>query len=276
MISSARLRRWLLLALLWGVALLFLVPLLWMLSSSLKPTWQIFETPPRWLPDPPRWENYSEALTTLPFGRYLRNTTVITLLTIVGHLLSCTLVAYAFARLRAPGRDTLFVVMLATLMLPYPVTMTPLYVIFHRLGWINTFLPLIVPAFLGSPFYIFLLRQFFLTIPRDFEDAARIDGANTVQILAWVLVPMVAPALATVTLFTFQASWNDFLAPLIYLQRPDLYTVTLGLQFFRSTYTTNWAYLMAASLTTMLPVIAVFFAAQRYFLAGISLAGIKG
>lgn len=169
MISSARLRRWLLLALLWGVALLFLVPLLWMLSSSLKPTWQIFETPPRWLPDPPRWENYSEALTTLPFGRYLRNTTVITLLTIVGHLLSCTLVAYAFARLRAPGRDTLFVVMLATLMLPYPVTMTPLYVIFHRLGWINTFLPLTVPAFLGSPFYIFLLRQFFLTIPRDLK-----------------------------------------------------------------------------------------------------------
>ena len=274
--SSARLRRWLLLALLWGVALLFLIPLLWMLSSSLKPTWQIFETPPRWLPDPPRWENYLEALTTLPFGLYLRNTTVITLLTIVGHLLSCTLVAYAFARLRAPGRDTLFVVMLATLMLPYPVTMTPLYVIFHRLGWINTFLPLTVPAFLGSPFYIFLLRQFFLTIPRDFEDAARIDGANIVQILAWVIVPMVAPALATVTLFTFQASWNDFLAPLIYLQRPDLYTVTLGLQFFRSTYTTNWAYLMAASLATMLPVIAVFFAAQRYFLAGISLAGIKG
>jgi multiple sugar transport system permease protein len=274
--SSARLRRWLLLALLWGVALLFLIPLLWMLSSSLKPTWQIFETPPRWLPDPPRWENYREALTTLPFGLYLRNTTVITLLTIVGHLLSCTLVAYAFARLRAPGRDTLFVVMLATLMLPYPVTMTPLYVIFHRLGWINTFLPLTVPAFLGSPFYIFLLRQFFLTIPRDFEDAARIDGANIVQILAWVIVPMVAPALATVTLFTFQASWNDFLAPLIYLQRPDLYTVTLGLQFFRSTYTTNWAYLMAASLATMLPVIAVFFAAQRYFLAGISLAGIKG
>ena len=274
--SSARLRRWLLLALLWGVALLFLIPLLWMLSSSLKPTWQIFETPPRWLPDPPRWENYREALTTLPFGLYLRNTTVITLLTIVGHLLSCTLVAYAFARLRAPGRDTLFVVMLATLMLPYPVTMTPLYGIFHRLGWINTFLPLTVPAFLGSPFYIFLLRQFFLTIPRDFEDAARIDGANIVQILAWVIVPMVAPALATVTLFTFQASWNDFLAPLIYLQRPDLYTVTLGLQFFRSTYTTNWAYLMAASLATMLPVIAVFFAAQRYFLAGISLAGIKG
>ncbi len=271
-----RWRRWLVLALLWGVAILFLIPLLWMLSSSLKPTYQIFETPPRWIPNPPRWENYSEALTTLPFALYLRNTAVITLLTIVGHLLSCTLIAYAFARLRAPGRDALFVVMLATMMLPYPVTMTPLYVIFNRLGWINTILPLTVPAFFGSAFYIFLMRQFFMTIPRDFEDAARIDGANTLQIIGRIMAPMAMPALATVALFTFQATWNDFLAPLIYLQRPELYTVTLGLQFFRSTYTTNWAYLMAASLVTTLPVIVVFFAAQRYFIEGITLTGVKG
>ena len=264
------------LALLWGVALLFLIPLLWMLSSSLKPNYQIFEVPPRWIPNPPRWENYGEALTILPFPLYLRNTAVITLLTIVGHLLSCTVIAYAFARLRAPGRDFLFVVMLATMMLPYPVTMVPLYVLFNRLGWINTFLPLVVPAYLGIPFYIFLMRQFFLTIPRDFEDAARIDGANTLQIIARIMLPMALPALATVTIFTFQATWNDFLAPLIYLQRPELYTVTLGLQFFRSTYTTNWAYLMAASLVTTLPVIVVFFAAQRYFIEGITLTGVKG
>lgn len=276
MSGQDRWRRWLILALLWGVALLFLIPLLWMLSSSLKPTYQIFETPPRWIPNPPRWENYSEALTTLPFALYLRNTAVITLLTIVGHLLSCTLIAYAFARLRAPGRDALFVVMLATMMLPYPVTMTPLYVIFNRLGWINTILPLTVPAFFGSAFYIFLMRQFFMTIPRDFEDAARIDGANTLQIIGRIMAPMAMPALATVALFTFQATWNDFLAPLIYLQRPELYTVTLGLQFFRSTYTTNWAYLMAASLVTTLPVIVVFFAAQRYFIEGITLTGVKG
>ncbi|MFN3979990.1 MAG: carbohydrate ABC transporter permease [Caldilinea sp.] len=276
MSGQDRWRRWLILALLWGVAILFLIPLLWMLSSSLKPTYQIFETPPRWIPNPPRWENYSEALTTLPFALYLRNTAVITLLTIVGHLLSCTLIAYAFARLRAPGRDALFVVMLATMMLPYPVTMTPLYVIFNRLGWINTILPLTVPAFFGSAFYIFLMRQFFMTIPRDFEDAARIDGANTLQIIGRIMAPMAMPALATVALFTFQATWNDFLAPLIYLQRPELYTVTLGLQFFRSTYTTNWAYLMAASLVTTLPVIVVFFAAQRYFIEGITLTGVKG
>ena len=276
MSGQDRWRRWLVLALLWGVAILFLIPLLWMLSSSLKPTYQIFETPPRWIPNPPRWENYSEALTTLPFALYIRNTAVITVLTIIGHLLSCTLIAYAFARLRAPGRDALFVVMLATMMLPYPVTMTPLYVIFNRLGWINTILPLTAPAFFGSAFYIFLMRQFFMTIPRDFEDAARIDGANTLQIIGRIMAPMAMPALATVTIFTFQATWNDFLAPLIYLQRPELYTVTLGLQFFRSTYTTNWAYLMAASLVTTLPVIVVFFAAQRYFIEGITLTGVKG
>lgn len=269
-------RRWLVLAVLWGVAILFLIPFLWMLSSSLKPNYQMFETPPRWIPNPPRWENYSEALTILPFDLYVRNTALITLLTIIGHLTSCTLIAYAFARLRAPGRDLLFVVMLATMMLPYPVTMTPLYVLFNRLGWINTILPLTAPAFLGSPFYIFLMRQFFLTIPRDFEDAARIDGANTLQIIARIMAPMALPALATVTIFTFQATWNDFLAPLIYLQKPELYTVTLGLQFFRSTYTTNWAYLMAASLVTTLPVIIVFFAAQRYFIEGITLTGVKG
>jgi len=273
---GSRWRRWLILALLWGVALLFLIPFLWMLSSSLKPNYQIFEVPPRWIPNPPRWENFVEALTILPFPLYIRNTAVITLLTIAGHLLSCTVIAYAFARLRAPGRDFLFVIMLATMMLPYPVTMVPLYVLFNRLGWINTFLPLVVPAYLGIPFYIFLMRQFFLTIPRDFEDAARIDGANTLQIIARIMLPMAMPALATVTIFTFQATWNDFLAPLIYLQRPELYTVTLGLQFFRSTYTTNWAYLMAASLVTTLPVIVVFFAAQRYFIEGITLTGVKG
>lgn len=270
------LRGLLLTLLVWGVALLFLIPFLWMISSSLKPNYQIFEVPPRWIPNPPRWENYTEALTILPFGRYVFNTAVIAILTIVGHLLSCTIIAYGFARLRAPGRDTLFVIMLATMMLPYPVTMVPLYVLFQRLGWINTILPLVAPAFLGSPFYIFLMRQFFLTIPRDYEDAAVIDGANLLQILFRIMLPLSAPALATVAIFSFQAAWNDFLAPLIYLQRPELYTVTLGLQFFRSTYTTNWAYLMAASLVTTLPIIVVFFLAQRYFVEGIAVGGVKG
>ena len=274
--NAPRWRTFLATALVWGVAILFLVPFLWMISSSLKPNYQIFEVPPRWIPNPPQWENYREALTTLPFDRYMVNTAIITALTIVGHVVSCTLIAYAFARLRAPGRDVLFLVVLATMMLPYPVTMVPLYVLFKQLGWINTFLPLTVPAFFGSAFYIFLLRQFFLTIPPDFEDAAIIDGANTLQILWRVILPLSMPAVATVAIFTFQAAWNDFLAPLIYLQKPELYTVTLGLQFFRSTYTTNWAYLMAASLVTSLPVIVVFFLAQRYFIEGITLSGVKG
>ena len=274
--ATNRWQRRLVAAVVWGVALLFLIPFVWMISSSLKSNYQIFEVPPRLIPNPPQWDNYRNALTTLPFGRYMVNTAIISAVTIVGHLLSCTLIAYAFARLRAPGKDALFVVMLATMMLPYPVTMVPLYVLFQQLGWINTFLPLTAPAFLGSPFYIFLLRQFFMTIPPDFEDAAVIDGANTLQILWQVILPLSLPALATVAIFTFQASWNDFLSPLIYLQKPDLYTVTLGLQFFRSTYTTNWAYLMAASMVTTAPVIVVFFVAQRYFIEGITLTGVKG
>jgi ABC-type glycerol-3-phosphate transport system permease component len=273
--SRSGVRRIVLTLLLWAVALLFLIPLLWMISSSLKPNYQIFEVPPRWIPRPPRWQNYVEALTVLPFSTYILNTALISAITIIGHLLSCTLIAYAFARLRARGRELIFIVMLATMMLPYPVTMVPLYVLFQRLGWINTILPLTVPAFLGSAFYIFLLRQFFLGIPRDFEDAARMDGANLLQILWRIMLPLALPAMATVAIFTFQASWNDFLAPLIYLQKPELYTVTLGLQFFRSTYTTNWAYLMAASLVTVLPVVLVFFVAQRYFIEGITLSGIK-
>jgi ABC-type glycerol-3-phosphate transport system permease component len=259
-----------------GAAGLFLIPLLWMISSSLKPDYAIFAVPPQLIPNPPRWANYPEALTFVPFGRYTINTLVISGVTIVGHLLSCTVIAYAFARLHAPGRDALFLVLLATMMLPYPVTMVPLYVLFQGLGWINTILPLTVPAFFGSPLYIFLLRQFFLTLPIDLEDAARIDGAGTIQIIWHVILPLSRPALATVAIFTFQATWNDFLAPLIYLQNPQSYTVTLGLQFFRTSYTTSWSYLMAASLVTMLPMVIVFLFAQRLFIDGIALTGMKG
>lgn len=262
--------------LLWLVALVFITPLVWMLSSSLKPDYQIFAVPPELIPNPPRWENYREALTYVPFGRYAINTAIISTLTIVGHLLSCTIVAYGFARLRAPGRNTLFILVLATMMLPYPVTMVPLYIIFSRLDWVNTFLPLVVPAFFGSPFYIFLLRQFFLGLPRYLEDAARMDGANILQTLWHVILPLSLPAIATVAIFTFQFTWNDFLAPLIYLHDQSHYTVALGLNFFRSSYQVQWALLMAASLVTMLPVIIVFFLAQRLFIEGISLTGVKG
>ena len=257
-------------------AAIFLLPLFWMISSSLKPEWQVLANPPVWLPNPPRWENYREALTYLPFGRYAINTLIISLGAIIGHVLSCTLVAYAFARLRAPGKGLLFLLVLSTLMLPYPVTMVPLFAIFNQLGWIDTFLPLIVPAFFGNAFYIFLLRQYFLTLPPELEDAARIDGANTLQILWRVILPISTPALATVVIFTFQATWNDFLQPLIYLQDQSHYTLTLGLNFFRGSFQVNWAYLMAASLVVVLPVVLVFFLAQRLFIQGIAMTGMKG
>jgi ABC-type glycerol-3-phosphate transport system permease component len=257
-------------------AAVFLLPLFWMISSSLKPEWQVLANPPVWLPNPPRWENYREALTYLPFGRYALNTLFITFWAIVGHVLSCTLVAYAFARLRAPGKGFMFLLVLSTLMLPYPVTMVPLFALFNRLGWINTFLPLIVPAFFGNAFYIFLLRQYFLTLPPELEDAARIDGANFLQILWRVILPISMPALATVVIFTFQATWNDFLQPLIYLQDQSHYTLTLGLNFFRGSFQVNWAYLMAASLAVVLPVVLVFFLAQRLFIQGIAMTGMKG
>jgi ABC-type glycerol-3-phosphate transport system permease component len=274
-LAVRRLRSALAYALAVGGAMLFLLPLFWMISSSLKPDYQVLQYPPRWLPDPPRWANYAEALTYVPFGRYTLNTLLIASMTIFGHLLSCTLVAYAFARLRAPGKDTLFLILLATMMLPYPVTMIPIYIGFEAVGWVNSFLPLIVPAFFGSPFYIFLMRQFFLTLPVELEDAARVDGANTLQIIRHVILPISKPALATVAIFSFQASWNDFLAPLIYLHDQSKYTVALGLSFFRSSYDVQWAYLMAASLVTMLPVILLFFLAQRLFIQGIALTGIK-
>jgi ABC-type glycerol-3-phosphate transport system permease component len=257
-------------------AIIFLIPFVWMASSSLKPNYEILAVPPTLWPSELRWANYVEALTYVPFDRYAFNTLVISGVTIIGHLFSCTLIAYGFARLRAPGRNLLFVAVLATMMLPYPVTMVPLYMLFNALGWINTFLPLTAPAFFGSPFYIFLLRQFFLTLPRELEDAAHIDGANLGQILWHVILPLSLPALTTVAIFTFQNAWNDFLPPLIYLHDQSLYTVSLGLNFFRSTYDINWAYLMAASLVTMLPVVIVFFLAQRLFIEGITFSGIKG
>jgi multiple sugar transport system permease protein len=261
--------------LLLGAAVLFLAPLYWMIASSLKPEYDVFARPPIWWPSPPRWQNYVEALTRLPFQRYAINTLIIAVFSVVGYTLSCTVVAYGFARLRAPGKNALFILLLATLMLPYPVVMIPQYAIFSELDLVNTFWPLILPAFLGSPFYIFLLRQFFLQIPPDLEDAARIDGASIPQIIWYIMFPLARPAMAVVAIFSFQFAWNDFLAPLIFLQDQSKYTLMLGLSFFRSSFQVNWAYLMAASLTIALPVIILFFVAQRAFIEGITLGGVK-
>lgn len=261
--------------LLFIVAILFLLPLYWMISSSLKPEYEVFANPPVWWPSPPQFQNYIAALTELPFDRYAVNTLIIATGAVIGHVVSCTLVAYGFARLRAPGKRALFIILLATLMLPYPVVMVPQYIIFSELEWVNSFRPLIVPTFFGNAFFIFLLRQFFLQIPTDLEDAARMDGANLLQIIWYIIVPISRSAIAIVAIFTFQFAWNDFLAPLIYLQDQSHYTLMLGLSFFRSSFEVNWAYLMAASLSVAAPVIILFFFTQRAFISGIALGGIK-
>jgi len=261
--------------LLYLMGLAFLVPFLWMISSSLKPTYQIFAIPPQWIPRPARWQNYVEALTYVPFGRYTLNTLLIAASSIVGHLLSCTVIAYGFARLRAPGRDALFVVMLATMMLPYPVTMVPLYVLFHRLGWINTILPLTAPSFFGNPFYIFLLRQFFRSVPMELEEAAIIDGASRFRIWWQLFLPLSKPALATVAVFTFQNVLNDFYGPLIFLTSQEKYTLALGINMFKGLYATEISLMMAMALLMVIPMIIMFFVAQKQMIRGVILTGIK-
>ena len=258
-----------------AISLAFFAPLFWMLSSSLKSNTDIFVFPPRLLPTPPRWNNYPNALSYIPFWRYTWNTLVITVASVVGTLFACPAAAYAFARLEWRLRGFFFSLSLTTIMLPFLATMVPLFVIFRQLNLIDTYWPLILPAFGGSPLYIFLLRQFFLGIPRELSEAAHIDGAGEFTIFWRIILPLSKPALATVSLFTFLANWKDFLAPLIFLQSSDLYTLSLGLQQYQSLHQTAWGYLMAASVVFVLPVAAVFFAAQRYFIQGISLTGVK-
>jgi multiple sugar transport system permease protein len=225
----------------------------------------------------PRWENYPEAWTAKPFTRYTANTTIITLACIFGQVLSASLVAFGFARLRFPGRGPLFLVVLSTMMLPSQVTMMPQYLIFRSLGWIDTFLPLIVPSFLGGgAFFIFLFRQFFMTLPRELDESARLDGASTLRVYWNILMPLCRPIIATVAVFSFIAHWNEFMGPLIYLNSPEKLTLALGLRVFQGTFTTYLHLLMAAATVALIPVVAIFFLAQKQFVKSIVLTGIKG
>jgi multiple sugar transport system permease protein len=262
-------------ALLIAISAVFVVPLLWMLSSSLKSNDAIFLFPPRLLPQPPIWSNYPNATRYIPFWRYAWNTVVISGASVAGTLFACPIAAYAFARMRWRLRNVFFALSLTTIMLPFLATMVPLFVIFRQLNMIDTYGPLILPAFGGNPLYIFLLRQFFLTIPRELSEAALIDGAREFAIFWRVILPLAKPALATVSLFTFLANWKDFLAPLIFLQTSDLYTLSLGLQQYQSVHQTAWSYLMAASVVFVVPVAVVFLLAQRFFIRGITLTGLK-
>lgn len=267
------------------LAIFNVLPLLWMVSGSFKSNVEVLASPPIWIPRTWHWENYSQALTALPFFRYFLNTVVVTAAVLVGTLLSNTLVAFGFARLRARARDTLFLILLATMMLPRQVTWLSVYIIFAKLpgpgpggNWIDTYLPLAVPAYFGSPFIIFMLRQFFLTLPIELDEAARIDGATTLQVYWHIFLPQARPALATIVILTFINEWKDYFTPLIYLNTPVKFTLALGVQYFRgfADYATQWHLLMAAGTVLTIPPLLVFLFFQRYFVAGLSLTGLKG
>jgi len=262
-------------------SVVMLVPLAWMLLTSLKSFDEVIASPPVWLPEQPRWGNYREALTTFDFSRYLLNSTFICVMTIAGTLVSCSLAAYAFACLKARGRDVVFALLLSTMMLPAQVTTIPLFKMFASIGWIDTFYPLIVPSWLATNvFAIFLLRQFFLAIPRDYIEAARIDGASELRILWSIFIPLSKPVLLTVTVFTFIGSWNDLWGPLIYLHDDAKFTMPVGLLNFIGTsgraQGSPWHLVMAVSTVMMIPIVILFFLAQRRFIEGIATAGVKG
>lgn len=260
------------------VALIFVIPYIWLIITSLKPLNQVFTTPLRWIPDPIMWQNYVTALThpSFPYVRLMSNTLYYTILSTIGVTISSAIVAYAFARLQFAGRNLLFGITLATLMMPEIVTLIPRYVMFRAYGMVGTYLPLILYYSFGSAYNIFLLRQFMLTIPWDLTDAAHVDGANEFVILWRVMLPLVKPALLVVAVFHFLFAWNDFLGPIIYLDDASKYPLVLGLYAFQTRFGVQWHLMMAASLATTFPLLILFFFAQRYFIEGITVTGIKG
>lgn len=263
------------------LSIIFMFPFFWTVSSSLKEPFELMTFPPTWLPETPQWQNYARVIEKVPFIRWAWNTTFVVAISTLGSVLSASIVAYSFARFNYPGRDTIFIITLATMMLPAQVTLIPQFVLFNELGWINTLLPLWVPyLFGGGAFSIFLLRQFIRTLPRELDEAAFIDGASYWRIFVSVLVPLMKPALATVAVISFIAHWNDFVNPLIYLNSPEKFTLALGLNYFKSVPESSGLplehLLMAASVMVIIPVLLLFFAAQRYFVEGIALSGIKG
>ena len=256
-------------------SIVILMPLAWMISTSLKPLSHVFRFPPEFIPQRIVWSNYPDALTQLPFDIYFGNTMFIVFWTVLGEVIVSSIVAYAFSRLRWKGRNALFIVVLATMMLPRQVTLIPDFLIFKHLGTIDTFWPLILPSWFGNPFYIFLLRQYFLTHSRELDQAAVIDGCSRFGVFWRITMPMSKPVLAAVAIFSFQYHWNDFFRPLIFLFSEENYTLALGLRFFQGTYGTEWNSLMAVSLVVMMPLIIVFFFTQRIFIQGVVFTGYK-
>lgn len=258
-------------------AVIILLPIAWMISTAFKDSGSIFLFPPQWIPNPIQWNNLSKAIGSIPFLTFLKNSLVIVSLGVLGQVCSASIVSYGFARLDFPGRDFLFLLVLSTMMLPGIVTMIPVFMMFKAWGWLNTLKPLIVPSYFGGgAFYIFVMRQFFMTIPFELDEAARIDGCGTFGIFLHILLPLAKPALLTIAIFSFMGFWSDFMGPLIYLNDSAKFTLALGLNLFRGMFQTEWNLLMAASLLMMLPCVVLFFFTQKQFIQGIVVSGIKG
>jgi len=261
-----------------GMGFIFLIPLFWMISTSLKTFQQTWAWPPIWIPKPIVWRNYVELFEVAPFALFIRNTLILVFWDIIGSTLSDAMVGYGFARIRFWGRDFMFIVLLATLMIPGEVTMIPRFLLFKYIGWYNTYLPLVVPQFFGGAFHIFLIRQYMRTIPLDLDDAARIDGANRFQIWYRIILPLCIPPLTIVVVHSFMASWNAFMGPLIYLNDPKKYPLAVALNMLRAVAQgqTNWNLLMAGSLISVIPCIIIYYFAQNKLIGGIASVGLKG
>lgn len=255
---------------------LMVFPFLWTIGSSLKNMTQIFAIPPVWFPNPIVWQNYLDSLQAMPFGRAYWNSFYITIIVVISQLFTGSMAAYAFAKLKFKGSEALFLLFLATMMIPKQVTMIPLYLIMDKLGWLNTHLPLIIPGALFNAFAVFLLRQFIRGIPKELEEAAVMDGASIPRIYWSVILPLIKPALAAMTIFIFMGTYNNFMDALIYLSTPEKFTVPLLLNNFKGLYVTNWSYMMAGATISVIPIILVYLFAQRYIIEGITLTGIKG
>lgn len=273
--SSAVLRRVLLYIVLILIAVIMVVPFLWMLSTSLKTQYDAVKIPPVWIPDPPQWENYVKLFTEQPMFQFMLNTIKIVFFVVLGQLFFSSLAACSFARISFKGRNVVFFFYIATLMVPGQVTMIPTYLMFAKAGLTDNHLALILPAFF-SAFGVFLLRQFFMSLPRELEEAAEIDGCNPFMTYWRIMLPLVVPAMLTLGVFTLMNTWNDYMGPLIYLSSPEKYTMTLGIAYFKGVYTTQWNLVMAGSIVSVVPILIAYLCAQKYFIEGIAFSGVKG
>ncbi len=259
-----------------ALALLFMLPIFWMASTSLKLPREIFAWPPEWIPSAPQWGNYAEAFGKYPLARYMLNSAILVVANVIGGLISVPIIAYGFARFDFPFKHVLFLLMLSTMMVPGHIKLIPMFWLYQKLGLIDTYWPLILPAYFGNPFFIFLMTQFIRTIPRELDDAARIDGAGAWGILYRIIIPLCRPALTVVVVFTFVWVWNDFLEPIIFLRDWDSYPISVGLAFFQGRYSVEWHLFMGATLVSIIPILVVYFFAQKHLIGGLASIGIKG